>query len=208
MSDDEVLVLVCALGIASVGWIYWYVRLATTNRIMRRLTGVRTVLALAPPACLLVLFGLLRTAASFDVRSDARYLGFYLAFGAAWLVLGRSVFSLLGVSWRDDVLNLGNRAAAWPVLGGLAGLTACYAGSNVGDGPGWWCVGFAGGLATLLWFASWGVLQKTGDLAEAITVERDENAGLRLGGFLLAAGLLCAARPDASAGSAGPPALA
>jgi len=191
MSDDEVFVMIVSVGITVVAWLYWTVLLVTSRRLGHRPARARALLVFTPPVCLFGLFILLRTAASFDVRNDAGYLFFYLIFGAAWLALGRACFRFLGISWRDDVLELDNPAAAWPVAGGLAGLMACYAGSNIGDGPGWWCVGFAGGLATLVWFASWGILQRAGDLAEAITVERDENAGLRLGGFLLAAGLLC-----------------
>jgi hypothetical protein len=134
---------------------------------------------------------LLRTGASFDVRHDPAYLAFYLVFGAAWLVPGRGLFGLFGISWQDDALERRNAAAAWAVAGGLAGLTAGYAGANLGDGPGWWCVLFAGGLATAAWLVAWSVVQAAGDVAEAITVERDTDAGIRLGAFLLAAGLLC-----------------
>lgn len=193
MSEDEGFVAISSMVAALVGWIPWGFRLAGSQRLVSPPERRRALilLAVAPVACLVGLFILLRTAASFDVRNDAQYLLFYLVFGAAWLALGRTCFRLLGIAWREDVVELGNLAAAWPVAGGLAGLMACYAGANIGDGPGWWCVAYAGGLATGVWFAAWGILQKAGDLAEAITIERDRNAGLRLGGFLLAAGLLC-----------------
>jgi hypothetical protein len=137
------------------------------------------------------LFVLLRMGASFDVRNAPVYLVFYLVGGAAWLVPGRGLLGLLGISWQYDALDRRNPAAAWALAGGLAGLMACYGGANLGDGPGWWCVVFAGGLATVAWFLAWSVVQVAGDVAEAITVERDADAGIRLGAFLLAAGLLC-----------------
>lgn len=191
MSEDEVFVLLASAVIALIGWIAWYSRLLMANRIGRERSSTRRTLALAPLVCLAGLFALLRLAASFDVRNDPVYLAFYMVFGAAWVVPGRALFSLLGISWRDDALERRNPAAAWAVAGALAGLMACYAGANIGDGPGWWCVLFAGGLGSAVWFVAWAVVQKAGGLAEAVTVERDVDAGIRLGAFLLAAGLLC-----------------
>lgn len=193
MSGDEVLVLFVSSAATLAGWGFWYLRLRTAHPLCRDrgLGRVRRVLALTPPLCLAGLFAVLRAAASFDVRESPLYLVFYLVFGAAWLVAGRGLFSLLGVSWRDDALGQRNPAAAWAVAGGLGGLMACYAGANVGDGPGWWCVLAAGALATAAWFAAWAILEHAGDLAEAVTVERDEQTALRLAGFLLAAGVLC-----------------
>jgi hypothetical protein len=191
MSPDEVFVLLLSGITAFVGWAYWYLRLAGANRLGRSHSAVRPVLAWVPLLCLAGLYALLRTAASFDVRDAPIYLAFYVVFGAAWLIPGRGLFSLLGFSWQHDALDRRNPAAAAAVAGGLVGLTACYAGANIGDGPGWWCVAFAGGLATLGWFIAWAVVEAAGDVAEAITVERDVDAGVRLGAFLIAAGLLC-----------------
>lgn len=191
MSPDEVVVAVVSAITVLAGWGHWYSALLTANRLGRAHSPCRPILALTPVVCLAGLFVLLRTAASFDVRNAPTYLAFYLVFGAAWMVPGRALFSLLGISWRYDALELRNPAAAWAVAGGLAGLLACYAGANVGDGPGWWCVAVAGGLGTAVWFLAWRVVQAVGDVAEAVTVERDRDAGIRLGAFLLAAGLLC-----------------
>lgn len=191
MSPDETMVLLASVGTALFGWGYWYVRLLGANRLGRSHSGVRAGLAWTPLLCLAGLFVLLRTGASFDVRNAPVYLVFYLVFGAAWLIPGRGLFGLFGVSWQYDALDRRNPAAAWVVAGGLAGLTACYAGANLGDGPGWWCVAFAGGLASAAWFLAWAVVQAAADVAEAVTVERDTAAGIRLGAFLVAAGLLC-----------------
>jgi len=191
MSDDEIVVLVISLILALIGWGYWYVVLLRADRLGRDGSPARPTLALTPLLCLAGLFILLRGLASFDVRNDLVYLAFYMVFGAAWMVPGRALFSLFGISWRDDALERRNPAAAWVVAGALAGLLACYAGANIGDGPGWWCVLFAGGLGSAVWFVAWVVVQKAGDLAEAVTVERDRDAGIRLGALLLAAGLLC-----------------
>lgn len=190
MSSDEAFVVAVAGMLALIGWGGWYWRVSSCTRLGERGAG-RLVLTLMPPACLGALYLVLRTLASFDVRSSPTYLLFYVVFGAAWLAVGRGAFALTGVSWRDDALERRNPAAVVTVGGALAGLTACYAGANIGDGPGWWCVLLAGGLASAAWFLLWAALQCATSLAERITVDRDQAAGWRLAGFLLATGLLC-----------------
>jgi hypothetical protein len=97
----------------------------------------------------------------------------------------------IGFSLRDDIGEQDNRAAVPVMFGALFGLMACYAGSNIGDGPGWWCVVWAGGLATFTWFIAVGLLASKGQMADTITIERDSAAGFRLMGFMLAAGIIC-----------------
>jgi uncharacterized membrane protein YjfL (UPF0719 family) len=190
MSPDEVFVLIITGVVAGVGWGRWYWRLLRGSRLGARGTG-RLVLGLMPPACLSTLYLVLRTLASFDVRGSVPYLLFYLLFGAAWLAIGRGAFTPLGISWLDDALERRNGAAAVAVGGGLLGLMACYAGANIGDGPGWWCVLIAGALASAAWLLLWALLQCAASLAERITVDRDPATAWRLAGFLLATGLLC-----------------
>lgn len=128
--------------------------------------------------------------ASFDVRVDLFYIFYYAVMGAAWVGLAMSLVPYLGVSARDDVIERGNRAALWPVLGALLGLTLCFAGGNIGDGPGWWVVVFCGLLSTGALFGLWWLLEVTVAPSEAVTVDRDPASGVRLGAFLLAIGLV------------------
>ena len=60
--------------------------------------------------------------------------------------------------------------------------------ANIGDGPGWWVVVFAAGLATAALFAAWLVLAQIGHGVDAVTIDRDLAAGVRLGAFLAACG--------------------
>ena len=72
----------------------------------------------------------------------------------------------------------------------LAGSGACYAGGNVGEGPGWWVVVFSAGLALGGMFTCWLFLNAFAPVMEQITVDRDVATGIRAGGFFVAQGLL------------------
>lgn len=190
MSGDEFFALIVSSIVAANAWWGWYYTLAAVPP-WPPARGVRSALGLAPPVCLLGIFVVLVTLASFDVRESPLYLTFYTVLGAGWLGLLRVGFGWLGFSWRHDAVERGNPAAAIATVGGLVGLAACYAGANVGDGPGWWCVAFAGGLATAAWFGILAAFQQVTDAAESITVERDVAAALRQAGLAVAVGLLC-----------------
>jgi uncharacterized membrane protein YjfL (UPF0719 family) len=190
MSGDEMFAAIVSAIVAASAWWGWYYSLAAIPRWPLP-SGTRWALGLTPPLCLAGVFVVLKTIASFDVRESPLYLGFYMLFGAGWLGLFRVGLGWLGFSWRDDAVERGNPAAGIATVGGLIGLTACYAGANVGDGPGWWCVLVAGGLGTAAWYAVLAAFQRVTDAAESITVERDVAAALRHAGVAIAVGLLC-----------------
>jgi hypothetical protein len=95
-----------------------------------------------------------------------------------------------GISVRDDVIERRNRAALPATVGGLVGVTLCYAGGNIGNGPGWWVVVFSAALATLTLGAAWLVHERLTAANDAVTIDRDPSAGVRTGAFLAACGLL------------------
>lgn len=185
----EFLVLILAGFAAWVHWAAWS-RQATRVTRLTAVPALRTSLLLAPLACLAVLVAVLVLFASFDVRADAFYILFYAVMGAAWVGLAMKVAPYLGVSARDDVIERGNRAALFPVLGVLLGLTLCFAGGNIGDGPGWWVVVFCALLSTGTLFGLWWILELTVAPSEAITVDRDPASGVRLGALLAAIGII------------------
>jgi len=189
MSDDEGVVLVVSSLLALVLWVCWYVRLARMRRPGASIAG-RRLMALAPPACGALLLWLLRSAAAHDVRDAPQYLALYFALGAAWVGVAILLLALLGLSAREDVLERANRSAAFAIAGALAGVTLAYAGGNVGDGPGWWVVLFSSGLATATLALVALVLERVTRVASVVTVDRDDAAGLRLGGFFVASGLV------------------
>jgi hypothetical protein len=189
LSDDENAVLLLSGVTAMVIWFRWFRSLSGLTRLGAR-RGLVAAVVLAPIACAALLFIVLRTWSAHDVRDDAGYLFFYEVLGAAWVGLAATAFSRLGISPRDDVAER-HIAAVVPAVGGaLLGATLCYAGSNVGDGPGWWCVAFTALLATAAFFALWHAIERFGRVSESVVVERDLASGLRLGGCLTALGLV------------------
>lgn len=190
MSSGELVVLIASLLVAILVWALWVWESATVARSFSRARG-RGVLFVMPVLSAWILIQVLASFASFDVRDDAGYFFLYVCLGAAWV--GVAVWALLpffGLSARDDVLERQNPAAAYAVSGALVGTTLCFAGGNIGDGPGWWVVVFSALLSTGAFFLLWVLLDKLTGLADVVTIDRDPAAGLRLGGFFIASGLI------------------
>lgn len=188
MGGDEVVLTLLSAVFALVMWIRWYVQPARLERLGAP-KGASAVLHLTPILCLAVLLFILRTLASHDVRDDPRYLTMYTALGAAWIAASILAMPVVGLHIRDDVHERGNAAAAYAAAGALLGMTLAFSGGNIGDGPGWWVVIFSAGLATAGLYILWGLLELA-HVSEHVTVERDSAAGIRLAGFLTAAGLI------------------
>lgn len=151
----------------------------------------RFLLGWLPVVYLPVVVYVLTVAASFDVVDSFLYIIFYTVLGYTWIYAGMLILSAcLDISWRDDALNMHNKAALFTVTGGFLGLTALYAATQIGDGPGWWCVVFTGflGMASLTVLGL--VVHTLTRISERITVERDTACGIRFGFYLLACGLL------------------
>ncbi len=188
MSEDEVMICLFSVVIALVAWGRWYWLLGSIAAPAGR--SARRLLRLAPLGCLLLLAAVLLTLAAHDVRDSPTYIAFYLAFGAGWLGVVRGAASPVGISWRDDALERGNRPAEVVQVALLVGLMLCFAGANIGDGPGWWCVAVAGGLATVAFIAAYAVTNAIGGFAESVSVDRDAPSAARLAGLLVAQGLI------------------
>ncbi len=189
MSDDERFVSVASAGLALIIWGFWF-KNALGITWLGAARGRRTLFALAPLLCFAVLAGILRAFAAHDVRNSPQYLGLYLVLGAAWLGLCTLVLPVTGLSPRDDVVERRNGAVAWTILGALLGITLCYGGGNIGDGPGWGVVVFAAALATGSLLLILLLLAACARLAERITVERDLAVGVRSACVLTACGLV------------------
>lgn len=189
MSDDESLVTAASVFLGPGLWAYWLFRLW---RLPLRKSGHvgRAVMTATLILCGLLIYSVLRTWASFDVVDAPPYLFMYVVLGLAWLRLLENSFAFLGLSVRDDVAERGNRSAALALAGAFVGVTSCYAGGNIGDGPGWWVVVFSAALATGSWLAAWFALAALTPVADAVAIDRDPAAGLRLGAFLAASGLV------------------
>jgi hypothetical protein len=188
MSGDETFILLISAGVAAFAWYWWYA--ATRVKVLAVRNAGRSIFIATPPICLAILFTVLRLWAADDVRYSGTYLVFYMVAGAAWVGFCALWLGFLGVSPRDDVIERQNLAAAFATAGALAGITFSFAGANIGDGPGWWVVVFSAGLSTLAFFGLWALVERLTAVSELVTVDRAVDAGLRLGGFLAAAGMI------------------
>lgn len=152
-------------------WIYW------------RDKTITVLMVVTPPFCLLVLLSVLLRWSSPDVRSDGAAIFFYIICGALWLRIAPFLLSLTGISAREDILERQNRSAAWTVLGALAGVTLCFAGANIGKGPGPEVVLFCALLSTGAFFVLWFCFERMLRLSDQITIDRDESVGIRAGAW-------------------------
>lgn len=175
--------------LATYLWFRFYSAIFRVRQFRRDNTH-RILSAVLPFFCLVFIVIVLLTQSSPDVRSHAEWIAGYTIGGAVWLQLGLLLLSLLGVAARDDVFERQNSAAAWVVYGVMIGTTFCYAGSNIGSGPGPEAVLFCAVLSTTFLFAFWFVLEHAFQLADRITIERDESVGIRVGSWIASLGLI------------------
>ena len=189
MPGDEILVAVAALIIGPVLWAVWLFRMSAIQTVRGGRRGVRPVAA-ALTACILIVFTVLEAGGSPNVASAPQYLFMYVVLGLAWCRVAALTFSYLGSSPRDDAIERGNDAAMAALAGALVAVTLCYAGANVGDGPGWWVVLASAGLATGALIVMWAALASLTSVVDAVAIDRDPAAGLRLAAYLIACGLI------------------
>lgn len=189
MSGDEGMILVMCVFAAGMAWAVWFWQAAFTAPRCSRFQH-RWPLLLGPWVCAGVLYAVLEKFSSLDVREDPVYLAFYMILGAAWVGLGAWLLPYQGLSARDDVIERANPGAAQAIGGALLGLTLCFAGANIGNGPGWWVVFFSAFLSTAVLFLFWIFLDKATGLADTLTIDRDRAAGLRAAGLFIGAGLI------------------
>jgi hypothetical protein len=189
MSEDETSAFMISAIASVIGILRWYVP-ALRARSLACPAGVRFTLLSLPLLCLFTLFAVLASLAASDVVTSPTYITFYLLMGVGYVSILSQGFPLLGVSLRRDALERGNRASIVALGGALLGLTFCFAGGNIGDGPGWWVVIFSALLATGMWYGLWLLLQLLTNVGEHVSVDRDLASAWRLGGYLLASGLI------------------
>lgn len=189
MSNLDAIVFAVSVSLTLTGWVTWYRDVISVNRL-RGLRPQRLVLSSIPLVCLLFLTLVLRKLSAETVRDDPLYFAFYSFLGAGWLGSATLLFPFLGISARDDALERSNTSAVWAIAGALLGMSSSFAGANIGNGPGVEAVLFSAFLSSVLFFMLWFGVDVLTLISERITVERDESAGIRMGGFLLSIGLL------------------
>lgn len=186
MSPDEFVVLVLA-GMVFVSSVVAWIRLLAAERLVDA-SVPRGRLVTALLVAMLIVLAVLVTLAAGDVRANPVYLGLYLVLGGAWIGLGTRALPAMGLDPVVDAIDRRNPAALPGSIGAILGITLCYAGANIGDGPGWWVVLFCALLSTAAWLASWAVVNLVTHVTDVTTIDRDEATGIRLGAWLAALG--------------------
>lgn len=170
----------------------WYLKTTRTTRFFNQPMR-RIYLYLLPIIPVLLYLVTLRTVASWDVVGELLYILMYLFLGIAWLSATCDGMLLLwSFSYDDDVLMGKNKASLTMLTGAIIGSSMIYAGANIGDGPGWWTVVFAGGLGTLTWLLLGMIINQTTAIIESITMEYEFNSSIRFTGYLVASGMILA----------------
>jgi hypothetical protein len=142
-----------------------------------------------PIACLVLLALFMLVEGLKNPEETAGMLIFDWVWGAIWLV-AISRFRL-GIDLRD-VVERGNHRASWVIAAAQLAATLCFGltfvltPEDMEDGP----VLLLGMGCTIVLYAFWTILEWLTCVAEAVTVEREGGAALRLAAFLVAEGLL------------------
>ena len=173
-------------------WRGWFSRLLRSG-LVPVVPSVRLSLASLPLLCAGFLLVVLLKYSAGTVRSDSVWALGYFVLGAAWIGGSQFVFGLLGIGMRDDVIERRNPSAAWVVSAQLLAGTFCFAGANVGNGPGPAVVVFCAVLSTATLLLTWLVFDAVASASEAITIERSSTSGVRVAGWLTAVGIVCGA---------------
>jgi hypothetical protein len=151
----------------------------------------KNTLAFLPLFFFALLFLTLRFLASFDVVGSFMYILFYIVLGYAWVLVGLSIMSFcFGLIWPDDAVYHNNKAALVVIIGEFFALGAIYAGANIGDGPGWWCVVFAGALGLAAWLVLGLVYHLFTGVFDRVTIDRDFGSAWRFCLYLFLSGVI------------------
>ena len=189
MSGDETFVTIVSLVLGPAAWAFWLFRSASIVGLRKSGPSVPMLGATIGLAGVLIFLVLTELAAD-DVRDAPQYLFMYFVMGLAWVRVGAFAFPLLGLNPRDDLIERRNAAALPAFVGAIVGVTLCFSGGNVGNGPGWWVVVFAAGLASAALAGVWFMVGRWSGVIDFVTIDRDIAAGWRLGGLLAACGLV------------------
>jgi hypothetical protein len=189
MSEDETLICATSTVAGLICWVWWYGLLVTTkpSPIRGRVAATKS-LAVVPFLTFCLLFLVLALWSAGDVRNDGRYFTMYLLLGIAWCGVASFVPTWMGISFRNDVLNLANHSATSLWCGWTVGSMLSFSGANVGNGPGWWVVVFSGILSTGSLTLVYLLLEKLGNTHDAVTIDRDVATGLRMAGLFIGCG--------------------
>lgn len=189
MDGDELLGLWISCGLAVFWACRWYASLIRVRTLASH-RAPRSFLALVPIGCIGLVQLALSWGAAHEIKDDPSYDFLFLAGGGALLGLVTACLPIVALSGRDDAIESHNVAAVAAVCGAWIGSTFCYAGGNIGEGPTIWTTFVPAFGAVFVLLLLWFVLERLTHISNAISIDRDLASGVRLAGFLVAAGLI------------------
>jgi hypothetical protein len=140
-----------------------------------------------------VLFYVLLNFAAGDVKSDPKYVLFYLVMGYAFAAVNTIALRLYG--WKvPDMFERRNKAAHALFYTATLASVCAYAGANIGDGPGFYVVIYCAALAHIGLYTlvvAHAALNRT---VYRILVDRDRGVAFRAGCMFVAIGAILGGR--------------
>src|SRR5438477_10960684 len=125
MDGDEVFFMSAAAVVGIIGFFRWYRDLGRAWLVNRR-PPLLFFLSITPLVCLALLDMVLTRWSDPQVRNDDRYIGLFLAGGAAFLAIFYFIMPVLGLSISLDVMNQRNPAVALTAIGGMFAVNFAY----------------------------------------------------------------------------------
>ena len=187
-SGDEVAFLLIAGFAGCLGFIRW---IRVVLGPARPVSAMRLRLAILPAVCLgLVAAIIWNWADPVQVAGHVEYLLLFLAGAAAWFWLTVTALAALGIHFRYDAVEAGNRAAAISVAGATLATSLIYAGGNIGAGPTIWTTILPAAAASLALAVLWLIVEAVTHVADAVTIDRDAASGIRIAGWAVATAIV------------------
>ncbi|MCC6981762.1 MAG: hypothetical protein IT535_00690 [Bauldia sp.] len=176
---------------AAVIIVWWLVVCFRPGNELVRARDWRLLLFAALLVSVAILLYVLTTWASFDVIRDPYYITGYAALGIVWVF---GTVSWLGaftdIRLNQDVRAHNNFAAATLIACLTTATTLAYSGGNIGNGPGRYVVVFSALLSTAAVYSVGFAVATATESEERITIDHDLGAAIRLGGAMIATGLV------------------
>lgn len=152
---------------------------------------MRSGLAILPGVCLAIVAAIIwNWADPAQVSGHVDYLLLFLAGAAAWFWLTVVAVSGLGIHFRYDAVEAGNRAAGISIAGAGLATSLIYAGGNIGAGPTIWTTILPAAAASIALVVLWFIVEASAHVGDAVTIDRDTASGIRMAGWAVAAAIV------------------
>jgi hypothetical protein len=190
LGEDEIAAMIGGAFIGGTSMYRWYGALFVTSEFPRPRPGVKMAFALLPLALSMALYPILIHWGSHEIREEFNYVILFWLAGLTWIGLANGWSSIMGISFREDVIVRRNPAAGIAFAAAVIGIYSAFALTNIGEGDSiWMTIVPATGVTATLFFL-WLVVELSTHIGDAITLDRDRASALRFGGFLIGAGLV------------------